>query len=143
MPDELPSDDLKAIWQDQPTGVSTMSLKLIRSKAREAQAKTRRQLLGTAAGPLAAAFFYTFAMREFPTLRHVLNPPFVFALVWSLAGLYFLNRGMWSAAMPADAGLSTGLEFCRGELERRRSLLGRLLLWSLGPILLALGTFIL
>ena len=45
--------------------------------------------------------------------------------------------------MPGDAGLSTGLEFCRREIERRRHLLRRVLLWSFGPVLLAIGTFIL
>jgi hypothetical protein len=46
---------------------------------------------------------------------------------------------MWSMEMPADAGLSTGLQFCRDEIERRRTLLRRVLFWSLGPILLALA----
>ena len=143
MGDELPRDELKAIWQSQPTGTSTMTMKLIRSKARDLQAKTRRQLLGTVAAPLAAAFLYAFGIREFPALEHVLHPLYAFTLVWSLVGLYFLNRGMWSTVMPGDAGLSTGLEFCRGEIERRRYLLRRVLLWSLGPVLLAIGTFIL
>jgi len=143
MGDELPRDELKAIWQSQPTGTSTMTMKLIRSKARDLQAKTRRQLLGTVAAPLVAAFLYAFGIREFPALEQVLHPLFAFTLVWSLVGLYFLNRGMWSTVMPGDAGLSTGLEFCRGEIERRRYLLRRVLLWSLGPVLLAIGTFIL
>lgn len=120
-----------------------MTMKLIRSKARDLQAKTRRQLLGTVAAPLAAASLYAFGIREFPALEHVLHPLFAFTLVWSLVGLYFLSRGMWSTVMPGDAGLSTGLEFCRGEIERRRYLLRRVLLWSLGPVLLAIGTFIL
>jgi hypothetical protein len=120
-----------------------MTQKLIRSKARELQAKTRRHLLGTVAAPLAVAFLYAFGIREFPPLEHVLHPLFTFALVWSLVGLYFLNRGMWSIVMPGDAGLSTCLEFCREEIERRRRLLRRLLLWSFGPVLLAIGTFIL
>jgi hypothetical protein len=143
MGDELPREEIKAIWQSQPTGTSTMTMKLIRSKARDLQAKTRRQLLGTVAAPLAAAFLYAFAIREFPALEHLLHPLFAFTLVWGLVGLYFLNRGMWSTVMPGDAGLSTGLEFCRGEIERRRHLLRRVLLWSLGPVLLAIGTFIL
>jgi len=120
-----------------------MTMKLIRSKARDLQAQTRRQLLGTVAAPLAAAFLYAFGIRESSALEHVLHPLYAFTLVWSLAGLYFLNRGMWSTVMPGDAGLSTGLEFCRGEIARRRDLLGRVLLWSLGPVLLAIGTFIL
>jgi hypothetical protein len=143
MGDELARDELRAVWQSQPTVTFTMTMKLIRSKARELQAKTRRQLLGTAAAPLAAAFLYAFGIREFPALEHVLHPLFAFALVWSLAGLYFLSGGMWSSVMPGDAGLSTGLEFCRGEIKRRRYLLRRALLWSLGPVLLAIGTFIL
>jgi len=143
MRDELPGDPLKAAWQSQPTGRHTMTMERIREKARELRAKTRRQLLGTLAGPLAAGFFYTFGIRQFPGLAHVLHPLFACALAWSLLGLFYLNRGMWAPAMPADAGLSTGLEFCRREIGRRRALLSRVLVWSLGPILMAIGTFIL
>jgi hypothetical protein len=50
---------------------------------------------------------------------------------------------LWSAAMPGDAALTTGLEFYRREIERRRALDGRTLLWSLGPVLLDLAGFIL
>ena len=49
---------------------------------------------------------------------------------------------MWSATRPEDAGLSTGLESYRREVERRRCLSGRFLLWSLGPVLLAIATLI-
>jgi CubicO group peptidase (beta-lactamase class C family) len=38
--------------------------------------------------------------------------------------------------------LSAGIEFYRGEIERRRDLLRRGLLWSFAPILLVIGTFI-
>ena len=119
-----------------------MTLDVIRSKARELRAKTRKQLLGTVAGPLAAAFLYAFGMKEFPAMQQPVRVLFLFAIGWSVVGLYFLNRGMWSAMMPGDAALSTGLEFCRREIERRRNLLRRLLLWSLAPILLAIATFI-
>src|SRR6185503_5210420 len=94
----------------------------IQWKARELHAKTRRQLLGTLAGPLVAAFFYVIGTKSFPLLQPVLQPFFALALAWSLVGLYFLNLGMWSAAMPGDAGLSTGLEFCRREIGRQRNL---------------------
>ncbi|HEY3840665.1 MAG TPA: hypothetical protein VGL72_29035 [Bryobacteraceae bacterium] len=120
-----------------------MTLKLMQSKARDLHARTRRKLFGTAAGPLAAALLYGLGIREFPSLGHWLHPLFASALAWSLAGLYFLNRGMRHAMLPGDAGLSTSLEFCREELERRQSLLRRVLLWSLGPILMALATFVL
>jgi hypothetical protein len=57
--------------------------------------------------------------------------------------LYFLNRGMWAAVMPADLGLSTGLEVCRLEVERQRDLRRRSLVWSFGPVMLATATFVL
>jgi hypothetical protein len=143
MRDDLPGDGPKNIWLNQRTEASTMTLKLIQQRSRDLRAKTRRKLLGTLAGPLAASLFYVFAMKEFAPLRQTLQPLFAFALAWSLAGLYFLNRGMWSAVMPGNAGLNTGLEFCRREIERQRDLLRRVLLWSFGPVLLAIGTFIL
>jgi hypothetical protein len=45
--------------------------------------------------------------------------------------------------MPGDAGFSTGFEFCRREIARQLSYFRRVLLWALGPILLAIGTFVL
>jgi hypothetical protein len=95
------------------------------------------------AGPLAAGFFYAYSMKAFPALRQVLQPPFAFAFAWGLAGLYFLNRGMWSAVMPGDLGLNTGLEVCRLEVERQRDLARRMLVWTFGPAMLATATFIL
>lgn len=116
-----------------------MTLEKIRQKVRELHAKTRRQLLGNfAALPIVVAFC-GFGIKQFPALQ----PLFAFSIAWSLAGVYFLNRGMWSAAMPGDAALSTGLEFYRREIERRRYLFRRVLLWSFGPVLLAIGAFIL
>jgi hypothetical protein len=142
MPNNFPGDNLKSIWQHQPIEASTMTLEKVSKRARELHARTRRQLLGTLAGPLTTAFCYAFGIKEFPPLRPVLQSLFAFALAWSLAGLYFLNRGSWSAAIPAEAGLSAGLEFCRREIERRRDYLRRVLLWGLGPVLLSLWTII-
>lgn len=144
MRDDSPENDPRNIWQNQPTEPSTMTLEKIREKARELHAKTRRQLLGFVTAPLSVVFFYVFGIKAFPSsLQQMLHPLFAFALAWSLIGLYFLNRGMWFPALPGDAGFSTGLDFCRREIERRRYLLRRVLLWSFGPVLLAIGTFIL
>ena len=139
MPDDSRENDPRTVWQNQPTEPSTMTLEKIRQKVRELHTKTRRQLLGNVAVPLIIAAFCGFGMKQFPAVR----PLFDLATAWSLAGLYFLNRGMWSAAMPGDAALSSGLEFYRREIERRRRLLRRTLQWGFGPVLLAIGTFIL
>ena len=140
---DLPGDGPKDIWLNQPTERPTMILKLIQQRSRDLRARTRKKLLGTLAGPLAASLFYAYGMKEFAPLRQVLQPLFAIALAWSLVGLYFLNRGMWSAVMPGDAGLSTGLEFCRREIGRQRDLVRRILLWTFGPTMLAIGTFVL
>jgi len=139
MRDDLPENDPRAIWQNQSTEPSVMTLEKIRQKVRELHAKTRRQLLGNLAVLLFVIAFYSFGIRQFPMLQ----PLLLFAIAWSLAGLYFLNRGMWFEAMPGDAALSTGLEFYRREIERRRCLFRRVLLWSFGPVLLAIATFLL
>ncbi|MGA8026978.1 MAG: hypothetical protein WB992_07510 [Bryobacteraceae bacterium] len=93
--------------------------------------------------PLVIVVFYLFCIREFAPLRQALNTLFAFVLAWSLAGLYFLNRGRRLRAMPEDAGFRTGLQFCREEIQRERNYFRRVLLWSFGPIVLALGTLIL
>jgi hypothetical protein len=45
--------------------------------------------------------------------------------------------------MPGEVGLNTGLEVCRLEIERQRDLVRRLLVWSFGPAMLAIATFVL
>jgi len=120
-----------------------MTLKLIRMKVQDLRAKTRRNMLGSIAGPLAVGAFSAYGTKLMHGVFPVLEAAFVFAIVWSLAGIYFLNRGLWSAAMPGDAALSTGIEFYRREIERQRAIHDRTLLWSFGPIVLTLATFIL
>ena len=119
-----------------------MIAKLIGQRSRELRARTRRKLIETIAGPLAAAIFCAYSFKEFPSLRQVLQAPCIVAAAWGLAGLYFLNRGMWSVMISNDAGLTTGLEACRIEIERQRDLVRRFLVWSFGPIMLAVATFV-
>jgi hypothetical protein len=114
----------------------------IRRKAGELHAKTRRELLGTLTGPLAVAFCYGLSIREFPRMEQALHPVFLVALAWSFAGLYFLNRGGWSGAIPGDLGFSAGLEFCRREIERRRDHIRGVLFWGFGPVMAAIGAII-
>ena len=143
MQNDSPENSVKTIWLNQPTEKPTMISKLIEQRSRELRAKTLRKLIGTVAFPLAAGLFYAYSMKEFPALRQVLQPPFAFAVAWGLAGLYFLNRGMWSAVTPGDLGIKTGLEVCRLEVERQRDLVRRSLVWSFGPLMLAVATFVL
>jgi MFS family permease len=143
MQNDSPENGVRTIWLNQPTEKPTMISKLIEQRSRKLRAKTRRGLIGTITGPLVAGIFYAYSMRAFPALRQVLQPPFAFAIAWGLAGLYFLNRGMWSAVLPGDLGLKTGLEACRLAVERQRDLQRRSLVWSFGPAMLATATFVL
>jgi hypothetical protein len=132
-------NDLRNIWQSQPTEPSTMTLLLIRNKTRELHARTRGDLLRAIAAPVMVAVLGGFGLRF---RDPVLQALYGFAIAWSLAGLYFLHRGMWSPAAPADAALNTGLEYYRREIERRRFLFQRVMQWGIGPVLLVIATWI-
>ncbi len=141
MRNDSSGNDPRTIWQNQPTEPSIMTLEKIRQKTQELHAKTRRQLIGNSIMPLAVFAFYGYGIAKFsdPALRTL----FACAIAWSLAGQYFLNRGMWSAMLPGDAALSTGLESYRREVERQRSLFGRFMLWQFGPVMFAIATLVL
>jgi hypothetical protein len=140
MSSDSAGNDPRTIWKNQPTEPSALTLDNIRKKTRELHAKTRRDLIKSVAGPLAVIVICVFGLQfPHPALRAAL----AFSLSWSLAGQYFLNRGMWSATLPGDAGLQTGLDSYRREVERRRSLFGRVLLWQFGPVVLAIAILIL
>ena len=134
-------NDPRTIWQNQPTEPSAMTLETIRRKARELHAKTRRELLGSIATPVAVIAFSGLGAVIFqdPLQRTA----FACALAWALAGQYFLHRGMWSATLPGDAALTPGIEFYRREIERRRDLFRRALRWSFGPVALAIAALLL
>jgi len=141
MPNDSGSIDPKAIWQSQPREVSTAMLeKMVRRKAQELRRKTRRELLGSFAAPVAVAAFSAIGVSlDYNPLQRV---AFALAMAWSLAGVYVLNRGTWPAKIAGDAALATGLEFCRREIQQQRDLSRRFLRWSFGPIVLAIGALI-
>ena len=118
-----------------------MTMEKIRQKARELHTKTRRELLKNNATPLIVIAFAGLGiiLGDNPLQRTA----FVLAILWSLTGQYFLNRGMWSRTLLGDAALTTGLEFYRQEIKRRRDLFGRILQWSFGPVVFAIGALIL
>ncbi len=140
MPNDYAGNDPRTIWQNQPTELSTMTLLLIQKKTRELHARTRRELLKSISGPLLALVLGGFGLRFADPL---LGTVFALAMVWSIAGLYFLHRGLWSAAKPEEAALSVSLESYRREVEQRRFLFSRVLQWNVGPVLLVIAAWIL
>lgn len=116
-----------------------MTLLLIRKMARDAQAKTRNDLIGSAAVHLVSVLVSVIGLTQAHNATQ--RTAFVIALAWGLAGAYVTNRGMWSAGLPGDAALATGIEFYRREIQRRRSLSRKTWLWLVGPLIFAVLAF--
>lgn len=129
------------IWQNQPTEKSTMTLEMIRQRAHELNARTRRELYANVATTLIIVAISGFGFMH--TRDSVLKFAFVVAVIWAVAGQYFLHRGMWAVIRPEDLALIAGLDFYRQEVNRRHTLLGRVLQWSLAPIILSIGALVL
>lgn len=147
MPDEERKEDARKVWLGQPVWPQSLTAALLEQRSRDLLSKTRLQELGAWAVPLTAGLLYAysvFAITPFGPLPHA---AFGLGLAWSLAGLYFLNRNRsrapWAQESTMTSGLTSGLDFCRLELMRQRDLMRRGLAWSLGPILLTLGAFVL
>ncbi len=115
-----------------------MTIETVRQKIRDLRISKRRTLVGAIALVALAAVFYAFGIIAFPAMRI----PFTLEMAWAAAGAYFVNHGTRSATMPGDAAWSTGIEFYRGSLNRRRTQIRRALVWFLAPVLLAIGTFL-
>ncbi len=141
MPIDASGRHPKKIWQSQEREISTVTLeRMIRRRGQQLHAKTLRERLGSFTGPLAVAAFAWLAisMGYHPVQLAV----FAIAGVWSLAGVYVLNRGGWPGRLAADAPFTTGLEFCRKEIERGLDYHRRFLLWLFAPIVLAIGALV-
>jgi hypothetical protein len=136
------NDTPQKIWLNQPAEARAMTSEWIQQRSRELRAKTLKKLLGAFAGPLVVVVFFAFSVNLFGRVGQMLQPVFGLAFAWSLAGLFVVNRGMWSTATPEGLGIRTGLEFCKREVQRQRDLVRRLLLWSFGPVLVSIGTFV-
>lgn len=133
--------DPKDVWQNQPNEVTAMTLEMIRLRAQELHTKTRRALAGNLAAVLIVVAISWFGFLHTPSLGY--RSAFVISVVWAVLGQFFLQRGMWSAPPPDRWALTTGLEFYRREIDRRTNVLGRLLQWGLGPMILSLGLLVL
>jgi hypothetical protein len=139
MPNDSSTNDPKAIWQNQPTEPSKMTLIMIRHKTQQLQEKTRRERFAEIAAAVFMVGFYGFCIWWIHAMA--MRALFALAIAWTLAGQYLVDRRNLSDAEQLEVSLSTGLESYRREVERRRYLSRRFLVWSFGPAILALGAF--
>ena len=136
-------DDPKAIWQQQRTEPSTMTLELIGEKARALRAETRRELFANITIALLAFAISVYGIPRTHSLGLQLAFAFAGAWAWALAGQCFLHWGMWSRSLLAEVASNNGLEFYRRELKRRQRLFCRVLEWTFGPLVLSICALIL
>jgi hypothetical protein len=133
MPEELPPDDLRSVWQCQTVEHTVMSLDKIRERARKYQGKIRfRNSLEYAA----VVFITLFFGRTIRTVHHLVmqvGAGLCIAGGWYMAWQLY-KRGA-ARAVPADLAAATCLGFHRGELVRQRDLLRDSWSWYLGPLI--------
>jgi hypothetical protein len=127
----MPSDP-QQLWKNQPEQEAiAMNLDEIRRRVEALRKKTKKELTNNVAVTGAVALLAGVGL--FRTHDPIQQAGFGLALVWALAGLYFVNRGLWET----EAGAMPGVETYRLEIERRRSLFHRSIKWLFGPTVLA------
>jgi hypothetical protein len=133
MPDELPPDDPRSVWQCQTVEHTVMSLNEIRKKARSYQTtiRLRNSLEYAAVVIITLSFSHTILTVHHLTMQ--VGAGLCIAGGWYMAWQLY-KRGR-AREVPADLGAATCLGFHRGELARQRDLLRDTWKWYLGPLI--------
>jgi hypothetical protein len=118
MPNELPGNDPRKIWQDQPTERIKMSLDDIRRKAQKLHAKARMAAIAW----IGIGIFLSAAFGRSSAHARELLPRMGWGVLslWGLYGAWQAYQWIWPGRLAADATLATSLDFYRKELERQR-----------------------
>lgn len=145
MNDQHVPGHLQRLWQGQPAQGSVMSLDQLRHRSRRlARMVSLRNLLEYVTGAFLVIGFGWMAWTVPSSLMRVGAVLNVAAVIFVV---HHLHRHGSARAMPADLGLTSCLQFHRGELERQRDLLRGAWKWYLAPlmpglILIHLGTMV-
>ena len=111
-----------------------------RAMAQELDEKTRTQLF---VNILIAVILTAFCLRGlYLSADNWQRAGFVLAACWSWLAQRAGVRSLVAPALAGDSPLTTGLEFYRKELQRRRAYLRSPWFWFLGPVILAVGCYI-
>jgi uncharacterized membrane protein YfcA len=117
-------NDPRSVWQNQPKEPFKMSVDEMRFRAHRFQMKARLTAATTITSALLVCAFFGWSFAR----THELVPRMGYALI-SLCGIfmaYSTYKWVWPSNLPADAPVSTSLEFYRSELERRRDYRGHI-----------------
>lgn len=132
MPNDLPPNDWKDLWQSQPVERVTMSLEEIRRQAVSFQRKIRLRNLREYAAVAFIVVFFSFSIFKFPDGLTRTGCALLIAGVLYVA--WQLHRRGSAKAVAADMASETCIAFHRRELERQRDAVRAVWSWYLGPM---------
>jgi len=140
MASEPPENDIRSKWQNQPNETTRMSIEEIRQKAWKLQRKARREVLVLYG--FALLFVVFFGMSFVKANDTLSRAGFALMVVSALYFPYQAQKRLWPRSESTESASTTGLDFYRRELERRRDYWRHI--WGLlGPLFFSSGVVLL
>ena len=131
MTSESRSNDMKNLWQSQPTEPPRIHLEQLRKKLDKFERRIFWRNLREYAAGVAVIAIFGFYEWQFRTLLVRVGSGMIIA--GTLYVMYQLHRRASRRSAPADLGSSTCIEFHRKSLERQRDALRTVWSWYLLP----------
>jgi hypothetical protein len=131
-------DDIRSVWQNQTKAPPTVSLELIRRKARRLEGTMHQQVVSTY---VAALMVVVIALYIFWKLDEIFFRMGACALILWAVSVVYQARKVLPRQLALNATLNASLDFYRQELERQCSYwrAGRNTVW---PVLLSAALFL-
>jgi hypothetical protein len=140
MPNELPSDDLKNLWQSQNVEATPMSLDEIRRRAGRFHSRIRWRNMREYAAMAFVVATFGYYIYKFPD--PLMRAGSVLVIAGAIYMAWQLHKRAPANTPPADGVLASCLEFHIQELERQRHALSTVWSWYLAPALPGLIVFL-
>ena len=118
MPNELPMNDPRNIWQNQPKEPFKMSADQLRGKVQQRQKKARFEAIFSIV--LGFFLFLFFARACAKTPEGIERVGLGVLSLWCLYFAYQAYKWIWPKPQTSDGALNTTLQSYRSELEKRR-----------------------
>jgi hypothetical protein len=135
MSDQTKGQDPGCIWRDQPEERLPVNLEqIVNRRTEELSSSTRSEILMSIGA--AVLLFGVVAWRLQIAHEGLVEFGLGAAVAWVAISLYGFRRRIWRRDPSPEAVATTGLEYYRTELERRRNHLRNGWLWH-GPLFLA------
>ena len=129
MPNEIPNNDPRNIWQEQPTEIFKMSAAELRLKAQKRQKGVRSQVLRDAIGGVIVSVFFAWNLIKVNHVWWGVSHPLSLwstrmglglLSLWGLALPFLLYKWVWPARLSPHAPLGSTLQWYRSQLEKGR-----------------------